>query len=88
MNTRRDARIDIRASEPAKETIEKAAHYLGTTTSAFILESAMEKATMILRRAQSIILGQAEHNRFMNILEKPPKPNKALKKLVAKHKKN
>lgn len=86
MCARRATRIDIRATESAKDTIESAAQYVGTTISAFILESAMEKATKVLRQAQTIKLNLQEQDRFMQILENPPEPNEKLKQLVKKHK--
>ncbi|OGT55146.1 MAG: hypothetical protein A3F17_08810 [Gammaproteobacteria bacterium RIFCSPHIGHO2_12_FULL_41_15] len=83
----RIARLDIRTSHAAKATIEHAAEELGVTISAFILESAMEKAKKVLEQAQIIKLTAKESKRFIEILESPPKPNKNLKKLFKQDKK-
>ena len=85
MQANRATRIDIRTTESAKNAIENAAHHVGITVSAFILESAMEKATKILREAQIIKLSIAEHDRFISALENPPKPSKKLIQLITKH---
>jgi len=81
----RAARLDIRTTEEAKAAIDDAAKFLGTTTSAFILETAMEKAIQILQQAQSIQLNIEEQQRFLSALENPPEPNKNLKQLFEKH---
>ena len=81
----RIARVDIRTTEAAKATLESAADYLGTTTSAFILKSAMEKATLVLQQAQTIQLTAKEQRRFLAALENPPEPNDNLKRLFKKH---
>jgi len=80
------ARLDIRTTEEAKVVIENAAKYLGTTTSAFVLETVMEKAIRTLQQAQNIQLNAEKHRRFLSVLENPPEPNKNLKRLFKKHK--
>lgn len=82
----RETRIDLRATVEAKQTIESAAQFLGTTTSAFVLESAMEKAVLILQRANTIQLDEEESRQFLDVLDNPPEPNEHLIKLLAKHK--
>jgi uncharacterized protein (DUF1778 family) len=80
----RAARLDIRTTEAAKARIEDAANCLGVTTSSFILECAVEKATRVLQKSQSIHLNQEEAQRFLDFLENPPEPNIHLKKLFKK----
>lgn len=81
----RVARLDIRTTAVAKATIEEAAHYVGTTTSAFILECAVEKATRILQQAKIIRLNESEGRRFLDLLDHPPEPTAPLKQLFQKH---
>ena len=81
------ARLDIRTTEEAKATIDDAAKFLGTTTSAFVLKTVMEKAILILQQAQSIQLNTKEQRRFLELLENPPEPNENLKRLFKKHQK-
>jgi len=82
----RASRLDVRTTTKAKEMIEHAAHFLGVTTSAFILDCAMERAARVLEQAQTIHLNRVESKRFLDLLENPPEPNKNLKRLFAKHK--
>lgn len=81
----RASRFDIRTTEQTKEAIENAASFLGITTSAFIIECAMERAAKVLERAQSIHLNTSESCRFINLLDNPPQPNEKLKQLFKKH---
>lgn len=81
----RASRLDIRTTEQTKKAIENAAGLLGVTTSAFVLECAMERASRVLEQAQSISLNMAESRRFIDLLENPPKPNEKLKQLFKLH---
>lgn len=81
----RASRLDIRTTKQTKETIENAANFLGVTTSAFVVECAMERAVKILEQAQYIHLNEAESKHFIDLLENPPEPNKNLKQLFKMH---
>ncbi len=77
----RASRLDIRTTQQTKEAIENAANFLGITTSAFVVECAMERAAQVLEQAQSINLNASESRRFIDLLENPPEPNENLKRL-------
>lgn len=81
----RASRLDIRTTKQTKEAIENAANFLGITTSAFVVECAMERAAKILEKAQYIHLNEAESRRFAELLENPPEPNQNLKRLFKMH---
>ena len=81
----RVSRLDVRTTQQTKETIENAAHFLGVTTSAFVVECAMERAANVLEQAQSIKLNVSESRRFIDLLENPPEPNENLKRLFRMH---
>ena len=81
----RASRLDIRTTQQTKETIENAASFLGVTTSAFVVECAMERAAKVLEQAQSICLNVSESRRFIDLLENPPEPNENLKRLFKLH---
>ena len=83
--TAKDARVDIKTTRAAKEALERAAHILGTTLSAFILDCATTKAREILATAHLIRLTHEESERFITSLQNPPKANEKLKKLFKKH---
>ena len=82
----KDARVDIKTSKVAKATLEQAASVLGTTLSAFMLESALTKARKVIAETKLIHLCQKEAERFSAALLNPPNPNKKLKDLFKKHK--
>ena len=83
----RAARLNIRTTEAARSAIEHAAHFLGITTSAFVLECAVIRASQILEQANTIFLNAKESKRFLDALDHPPKPNANLKCLFVKYKK-
>ena len=83
--TTKDARVDIKTTKAAKATLEQAAHALGSTLSAFILDCAMQKAKEILATAELIRLTRKESEHFIAALQNPPKANEKLKQLFKKH---
>lgn len=83
--TAKDARVDIKTTKAAKATLEQAAYTLGTTLSAFILDSALSKAREILATTDLIRLTHKESERFIAALQNPPKANEQLKQLFKKH---
>ena len=84
----RATRLDIRTTSQTKEIIESAANCLGVTTSAFVVECVMDRATKVLKQAQSIRLNESESRRFLDLLENPPAPNENLKRLFKVHSAN
>lgn len=83
--TAKDARLDIKTTKAAKATLEQAANALGTTLSAFLLDSAMTRAREVIAQSQMIHLNRKEAERFVAALENPPKANEKLKQLFKKH---
>lgn len=81
----KNARVDIKTTKGAKAVLEHAAHLLGTTLSAFMLECAMTKAREVVMQAESLQLNHQESQAFMAALSRPPKPNQKLKLLFKKH---
>lgn len=81
----RASRLDIRTKKQTKEIIESAANYLGVTTSAFVVECAMERARKVLKQAEYIQLNASETRRFFELIENPPAPNENLKRLFKIH---
>jgi uncharacterized protein (DUF1778 family) len=83
--TAKDARLDIKTTKAAKATLEQAASILGTTLSAFLLDSGITRARKVIAQSQIIHLNQKEAERFVVALEKPPKATEKLKQLFKKH---
>jgi uncharacterized protein (DUF1778 family) len=76
------ARINLRTSAEAKALIERAAAYMGTTVSAFMLQNAYEAAKKVVAEHEIIVLTQRDFAAFAEAIEKPPAPTAALKRLV------
>lgn len=76
------ARINLRTSLEAKAMIERAAAYMGTTVSAFMLQNAYEAAKRVVAEHEVIMLTQRDFEQFAKALDKPPAPTAALKKLL------
>lgn len=81
----RMSRLDIRTTEQAKKTIEDAANIIGVTMSSFVLESAIERASEVIKSSRQIQLNRKESERFFDLIENPPEPGENLKRLFAKH---
>lgn len=79
------ARINLRTSVEAKAMIERAATLMGTTVSSFMLQNAFEAARRIVSETDTLLLTQRDFDAFTASVENPPKPNAALRKLMARH---
>ena len=75
-------RISLRVSVAAKDVIVRAAASLGTTVSAFMVQSAYEAAQRLVSQQELLALSAADFAAFARALEKPAKPNAALKRLM------
>lgn len=82
----RAERVEIRATQTQKETIERAASLSGTSVTDFILNQVMPAATAAIREFESLELRDEDRRVFVEALLNPPKPNEALKTAVARHK--
>lgn len=84
--TVRSERIDLRTNTEVKSVIERAAQLRHTTISAYLLESALQKAKEDIRNTETLTLHEADRDMFFSALEKPPIPNAALRKLLGDNK--
>lgn len=75
---RKETRLVARTSPEIQGIIQRAADYSGTTLSQFLIESAMEKARIVIERTETLQLSMASADALFAILENPPKPNKKL----------
>ena len=74
-------RRPMRTSREVKELIQRAAELLGTTMSAFIIHRSYDAARQVLAQQESLVLSDREREQFLELLESPPKPNRAPKQL-------
>lgn len=79
--TVRTERIELRAKREIKSIIERAAQLRHTTISAYLLETALEKAKSDLRDTETLKLNEDDRDRFFAALSSPPEPNPALQAL-------
>lgn len=78
-------RIDIRTSREEKQQIEAAANFIGVNLSTFFRMTALERSSEILKQKNALELSDYDRDAFLQALENPPKPNKALKEALKKY---
>jgi uncharacterized protein (DUF1778 family) len=74
--------INLRASQRQKALIDRAAEALGRSRSDFMLDLACREAESILLDRRYFSLSEAEFKRFSAMLDKPPKDNPRLRRLL------
>jgi uncharacterized protein (DUF1778 family) len=79
----RDAAINLRALPEQRELIDHAAQVLGKSRSEFMLEAACERAEAVLLDQVHFTLDADKFQRFLDLLEAPPKSNPGLERLLA-----
>jgi uncharacterized protein (DUF1778 family) len=84
---RREARFEFRLSAQARERIQKAAMLNGQSLSDFAASVLLREADALIERHALRTLSEDEWQRFVALLQKPAKPNKALKAAAARYRK-
>ncbi|HEY1077409.1 MAG TPA: DUF1778 domain-containing protein [Fontimonas sp.] len=79
----REAAINLRALPQQRDLIDQAASLLGKNRSDFMLEAACERAQSVLLDQVFFNLDADRFQQFITLLDAPPTPNEALKKLMA-----
>ena len=74
-------RIDLRVSPEDKKTLEMAAASKRISLSSYIIQAAMENAVSDLERERTINVSKEGWDRLMELLENPPEPTEALKRI-------
>jgi len=80
---RRDVTINLRASAPLRDLIDRAATLLGQNRSEFMLETVRRRAEDVILDQTLFSLSDEQYQIFLNLLDNPPKPNDELRKLFA-----
>lgn len=78
----KDAIIQLRATKQHRDKIDRAARHLGATRSDFMLRTCLERADDVLPDRTSFTLSEAEWRKFTTALDKPPRPNLRLRRLL------
>lgn len=79
---KKEHRIHLRASERDVSAISRAAASVGVSVSAFILESAAERAQRTLADQQQFVLTGAQWRAFTAVLDRPAQRKPGLEKLL------
>lgn len=82
--TARNTVINLRADEPRRSLIDRAAEAVGKNRSEFMLDAATREATTVLLDRRFFQLDAATFKRFAAALDAPPADNPRLRKLLAK----
>ncbi len=75
------SRIDIRLLPSDKRTLEAAASLKRTSLSTYIVSAAVAAAKMDIEREEAITLSDEARDNLFRLLENPPEPTDALKRL-------
>lgn len=80
---RRSTSINLRITDATRDLIDSAAAALGKSRTEFMLESAREHAIGVLLDQRMFALDEKQFAAFAAALDRPPRPNQDLKKLLA-----
>lgn len=72
-------RMHLRLDVATKRKLERAAAYAQKSVSDFVLSQAVEAANQMLKAHEQHVLSTADWETFCKALDRPPKPNRALK---------
>ena len=78
-------RLEARISPAAKELCQRAAIIQGRTLTDFVLNSAVETATRIIRENEFVELTLRDRIAFVEALLNPPAPNVRLQNAIGRH---
>lgn len=78
----RSQAINIRVSSRQRDLIDQAAQAVGKSRSEFMLDSAYREAIDVLLDRRFFQLDPEAYSRFVELLDAPPKPNPALRRLL------
>lgn len=79
----RAATINLRTRPEQRDLIDHAANLLGKNRSDFMLEAACERAQAVLLDQVHFTLDADKFQKFIDLLDAPPKPNPDLERLFA-----
>lgn len=83
--TIREERIEFRVRPETKDLLIRASELIGGNLTAFVLESAQQRAVEVIERYERLRLTDNDRDRLLAALEKPPAPAATLRKAFHKH---
>ena len=85
IKTTKESRLHIRCDNRARQLLDKAASYARVSVSEFVLSHALASAEQLVRAHESITLTPKDFQAFLSALDRPAKPNAALKRAFKRH---
>ena len=82
MSALKKERVEFRATQEAKNTIEEAALISGTTVSNFVLESVMGRAESVINEHRRLQVSAAQWDSVMEALENPPEATPLMQEII------
>lgn len=80
----RTSRIELRAAPASERRIRLAASLAKQTLSAFMLDAATERAERVISESRDTVVPPAYFDALWRSLEKPPTPNKSLRRVASR----
>lgn len=81
----RGNRVDFRVSPETKDLLVRAATLRGSNLTAFVLESAQERAVELIEQYERLRLTDRDRDRLLEALEHRPAPADALRRAFRKY---
>ena len=85
LNGTEETHITLIVSPEDKQTLEKSAAMRCLTLSEYLLEIALDAATVEIPPPEQIVLSNRDWDLFSSALSNPPQPNEALKSAIKNH---
>jgi uncharacterized protein (DUF1778 family) len=82
-NIAADSNIHLRAKSSERDLIDQAAQLKGMNRTQFMMSAALEKANEALTANSTLFLSEEQFAKFIELLDNPPSPNAALKRLMS-----
>ncbi len=83
--TTKENRLHIRCDESARQLLDKAATYARVSVSEFVLSHALASAEQVVQAHESVTLSPKDFQAFLAEIDRPAKPNAALKRAFKRH---
>ena len=78
---KKDARVELKTTQETKNLLTHAAAAVGMDLSSFLLNDAVPRAKKVLLEQSTIQLSREAQLRFAELMQNPPTPTEAMKKL-------
>ena len=84
--SKKNERVSARVPIYIYDTLSQAAELTGATLNQFLVQSALEKAQIVIKNEQLIKMTTQSANTFFSAIENPPVPSSKLKDAVKAYK--